>query len=108
MSSTIDDLATSTSKSEVLTVGHAFNTPSYLLVTVLKMKLSTAVVVLSLSGASAYSVTRSSLRSLGQKTVSVKSPSRSVEPQMKMEGKGFFLSRSLCYIESHFMLSLVY
>ena len=71
----------------VLAAGHAALL-LYLLVTISKMKLSTAVVVLSLSGASAYSVTRSSLRSLGQKTVSVKSPSRSVEPQMKMEGKG--------------------
>ena len=71
----------------VLAAGHAAFL-LYLLVTISKMKLSTAVVVLSLSGASAYSVTRSSLRSLGQKTVSVKSPSRSVEPQMKMEGKG--------------------
>eukprot|EP00980_Cylindrotheca_fusiformis_P012684 scaffold3103_cov136-Cylindrotheca_fusiformis.AAC.22 len=54
------------------------------------MKLSAAVIVLSLSGASAYSVTRSSLRSLGQKTVKANSPSRSVEPQMKMEDFGFF------------------
>ena len=91
MSSTIDDLATSTSKSEVLTVGHVSNAPFIYWLLLLKMKLSTAVAVLSLSGASAYSVTRSSLRSLGQKTVSVKSPSRSVEPQMKMEGKGFFV-----------------
>merc|ERR1719329_1285085 len=54
------------------------------------MKISTAAILLSLSGASAYSVTRSSLRSLGQKTVKVSSPSRSVEPQMKMEDFGLF------------------
>jgi hypothetical protein len=53
------------------------------------MKLSTAAVVLSLSGASAYSVTRSSLRSMGQKTVKSSGPSRTVDAQMKMEGELF-------------------
>jgi len=52
------------------------------------MKLSTTAIILSLSGASALSVTRSSLRSLGQKTVKVNGPSRKVEPQMKMEDFG--------------------
>jgi hypothetical protein len=53
------------------------------------MKFSIAAVVLSLSAASAFSASRSSLRSLGQKTVSANTSSRKVEPQMKMEGKHY-------------------
>ncbi|CAJ1965673.1 unnamed protein product [Cylindrotheca closterium] len=59
------------------------------------MKISTAAILLSLYGASAYSVTRSSLRSLGQKTVKASSPSRSVDPQMKMEDFGFFTNSGI-------------
>jgi len=53
------------------------------------MKVSSAAVVLALaSGASAYQQpTRSTLRSLGQKSVSVSGPSRNVGSSMKMEGK---------------------
>ena len=59
------------------------------------MKISTAAILLSLSGASAYSVTRSSLRTLGQKTVKVNTPTRTVEPQMKMEGEPYKLLQLL-------------
>lgn len=55
------------------------------------MKLSvSAVAVLAVSGgASAYSVSRSSLRSLGQKSVSVSSSSqqRNAAGNLKMEGR---------------------
>jgi hypothetical protein len=51
------------------------------------MKLSSAAVVLSLSGtASAYSVSRSSIRNLGQKSVQATGPTRSNGSVMKMEG----------------------
>jgi len=51
------------------------------------MKVSTAAIVLSLSGtASAYSVSRSSIRNLGQKSVQVTGPTRSNDSTMKMEG----------------------
>ena len=51
------------------------------------MKLSSAVVVLSLTGtASAYSVSRSSIRNLGQKTVQATGPQRSNGSTIKMEG----------------------
>ena len=51
------------------------------------MKLSSAVVVLSLTGtASAYSVSRSSIRNLGQKSVQATGPQRSNGSTMKMEG----------------------
>ena len=55
------------------------------------MKLSSAVVVLSLtSSASAYSVSRSSIRNLGQKSVQATGPQRSNGSTMKMEGTFFF------------------
>ena len=51
------------------------------------MKVSTAAIVLSLSGtASAYSVSRSSIRNLGQKSVQATGPQRSNGSTMKMEG----------------------
>ena len=56
----------------------------------LEMKVSTAAVVLAVAtgGASAYQQpTRSTLRSLGQKSVSVNAPSRTVGSSMKMEGE---------------------
>ena len=55
------------------------------------MKLSSAVVVLSLTGtASAYSVSRSSIRNLGQKSVQATGPARSNGSTMKMEGTSLF------------------
>jgi len=55
------------------------------------MKLSSAVVVLSLTGtASAYSVSRSSIRNLGQKSVQATGPQRSNGSTMKMEDFGLF------------------
>lgn len=53
------------------------------------MKLSAAAVLLAVSGASAYTIpTRSSLRSLGQKSVSASSgPRRDAGSNLKMEGK---------------------
>ena len=54
------------------------------------MKLSSAVVVLSLTGtASGYSVSRSSIRNLGQKSVQATGPQRSNGSTMKMEGTFF-------------------
>jgi hypothetical protein len=52
------------------------------------MKLSSAVIVLSLTTgtASAYSVSRSSIRNLGQKSVQATGPARSNGSTMKMEG----------------------
>jgi hypothetical protein len=51
------------------------------------MKLSVAAVLLAIAGADAYSQpSRSTLRSLGQKTVSVQSPSPVVGASIKMEG----------------------
>ena len=56
----------------------------------LKMKLSAAAVLLAIAGADAWSQpTRSSLRSMGQKTVSMEGPSRVVGASMKMEGEYF-------------------
>jgi hypothetical protein len=58
------------------------------------MKVSTAAIVLSLSGtASAYSVSRSSIRNLGQKSVQVTGPTRSNDSTMKMEGTFTFMLR---------------
>lgn len=53
------------------------------------MKVSTAAIVLSMAaGAEAWSQpSRSSLRSLGQKTVAIKSESRVNGNTMKMEGQ---------------------
>mmetsp|Transcript_105154 Transcript_105154/g.304168 ORF Transcript_105154/g.304168 Transcript_105154/m.304168 type:complete len:249 (+) Transcript_105154:205-951(+) len=60
------------------------------------MKVSTAAVVLALaSGASAYQQpTRSSLRSLGQKSVVATGPKRNVGSTMKMEDFGLLKSSS--------------
>ena len=61
------------------------------------MKLSSAVVVLSLTGtASAYSVSRSSIRNLGQKSVQATGPARSNGSTMKMEGT-FFIRFNGCF-----------
>lgn len=54
------------------------------------MKLSSAVVLLAVSGASAYTTpSRASLRSLGQKSVAVPSPRRNAAggSNLKMEGE---------------------
>lgn len=64
-----------------------------------KMKLSVAAIVLAISGASAYQQpTRSTLRSLGSKSVSVSRPNRKVDATMKMEGEFYnatMLSRKI-------------
>jgi hypothetical protein len=53
------------------------------------MKVSVAAVILAAAGVSAYQQpTRSTLRSLGQKSVSFQGPSRTVGSTMKMEGRG--------------------
>jgi len=55
------------------------------------MKLSTAAILLSVSGAAAYQQpNRNSMRSLGQKTVSVQGPARISGNTMKMEDFGLF------------------
>lgn len=51
------------------------------------MKISAAIVVASLGGASAYSVNRSTLRSLGQKSVVQTRAPRNVGKKITMEGK---------------------
>jgi hypothetical protein len=56
------------------------------------MKLSAAVVLLAVSGASAYTTpSRASLRSLGQKSVVAPSPRRNADAgsYLKMEGAFF-------------------
>ena len=53
------------------------------------MKCSAAVIVLAASGASAYSVNRSTIRQLGQKNVAAQS-TRRVGSSMKMEDFGLF------------------
>ena len=52
------------------------------------MKVSVAAILLAAGGASVdgYSVSRSTLRNLGQKSVSFQGPSRNVGSTMKMEG----------------------
>lgn len=53
------------------------------------VKVTTACVLIAAGGASAYSIpSRSTLRSLGSKSMPVNS-SRKVEASMKMEGKFF-------------------
>jgi len=52
------------------------------------MKCSAAAILLAASGASAYSVDRSSLRQLGQKSVVAQSGSRRVGSSMRMEDFG--------------------
>lgn len=58
------------------------------------MKVSSTAIVLALAtGASAYQQpTRSTLRSLGSKSVSATGPSRNVGSTMKMEGEYYVLS----------------
>lgn len=67
-----------------------------------KMKVSTAAIVLAVaSGASAYQQpTRSTLRSLGQKSVSGSGPSRNVGSSMKMEGEFMYSS---CLVDHNIM-----
>ena len=55
------------------------------------MKISAAVALAALGGASAYSVNRSTLRSLGQKNVVQTTASRNVGKSMTMEGEFCFL-----------------
>ena len=50
------------------------------------MKVSVAAILLAASGASAYSVSRSSIRSLGQRNVASTSAQRKVRGDLKMEG----------------------
>lgn len=62
------------------------------------MKVSTAAIVLSLGGVSAWNQpSRSSIRNLGQKNVVIKGPSRVNGNTMKMEG-AFSFSFSLCCV----------
>ena len=57
------------------------------------MKLSAAIALAAVGGASAYSVNRSTLRSLGQKNVAATSQRNVRTNDIKMEGE-----RSLCLI----------
>merc|ERR1712084_83575 len=62
----------------------------------LKMKVSVSIAILALSGASAYQTpTRSSLRSLGQKSIPSSGPRRNVGSSMKMEDFGLFKGTKL-------------
>lgn len=54
------------------------------------MKVSVAAILLAASGASAYSVSRSSIRSLGQRNVASTSAQRKVRGDLKMEDFGIF------------------
>ena len=58
------------------------------------MKCSAAAIVLAASGASAYSVNRSTIRQLGQKNVAAQS-TRRVGSSMKMEDFGLFKNTGL-------------
>lgn len=51
------------------------------------MKISAAIALATVGGASAYSVNRSTLRSLGQKNVGQVSASRNVGKSITMEGE---------------------
>ena len=57
------------------------------------MKLSAAIALAAVGGASAYSVNRSTLRSLGQKNVAATSQRNVRTNDIKMEGE-----RILCFI----------
>ena len=63
------------------------------------MKVSSAIVLLSVGSAAAYSQpSRGSIRSLGQKSVSTQGPSRVNGNTMKMEGAFVLIYR--CYRSS--------
>jgi len=61
------------------------------------MKLSAALVLAALGGASAYSVNRSTIRSLGQKSVSGTSARRNVGKSITMEDFGFLKGTSYSF-----------
>ena len=64
-----------------------FRLPHYLSPT---MKISAALALAAVGGSSAYSVNRSTLRSLGQKSVGTTARSQNVRSNdIKMEGKCF-------------------
>ena len=66
----------------------------------IKMKYSAAIALAAVGGSSAYSVNRSTLRSLGQKNVGVTArPQKRVNAnEMKMEGKFFWYVIAMFYI----------
>ena len=70
------------------------------------MKYSAAIALAAVGGSSAYSVNRSTLRSLGQKNVGVTArPQKRVNAnEMKMEGK-FFMCLLLCRYNNCNMIS---
>jgi len=61
------------------------------------MKISAAIALATIGGASAYSVNRSTLRSLGQKNVGQTSAPRNVGKSITMEGE--FVAR--CHSSAH-------
>ena len=74
----------------------------------IKMKYSAAIALAAVSGSSAYSVNRSTLRSLGQKNVGVTArPQKRVNAnEMKMEGK-FFMYCIVTYNNCNMISQLI-
>ena len=62
------------------------------------MKLSAAIALAAVGGASAYSVNRSTLRSLGQKNVAATSQRNVRTNDIKMEGKNNIICQMVVFV----------
>jgi len=62
------------------------------------MKLSAAIALAAIGGSSAYSVNRSTLRSLGQKNVAATSQRNVRTNDIKMEGKNNIICQMVVFV----------